>query len=102
MAREEEALCEHLRPVGEHLRASGASVTSAGRPWSRNCRYWVYFNVVLDVDALRRRFALPESVEVSRNDDPRSGLELGLVCSADHDAVMGVHPSAAKPGPSGR
>ena len=98
MADEEAALCEHLRPVGEHLRSAGASVTSAGRPWSKNCRYWVYFNTVLDVDDLRRRFALPPEVSVHANDDPRSGLERGLVCDLHHDAVMGRHPSERRPG----
>lgn len=90
---EEAKLCEHLRPVGERLRASGASVTYAGQPWSKNCRYWVYFNAVLDVDDLRRRFSLPATVTVHSNDDPRSGLEFGLVCGIDHDAVIGRHPS---------
>jgi hypothetical protein len=96
MAAEETRLCEHLRPVGEYLRASGFSVTSAGQPWSQNCRYWVYFNTILDVDDLRRRFALPETVSVHQNDDSRSGLEMGLVCDVDHDAVIGHHPSQRK------
>ena len=93
MPNEEAKLCEHLRPLGEHLRAAGYSVTHAGQPWSRNCRYWVYFNTVLDVDELRRRFALPATVVTHSNDDPRSGLERGLVCELDHDAVIGRHPS---------
>jgi len=101
MAGEETRLCEHLRPVGEYLRASGFSVTSAGQPWSLNCRYWVYFNTILDVDDLRRRFSLPVAVCDHRNDDPRSGLELGLVCDLDHDAVVGFHPSERKGGAPG-
>lgn len=102
---EEAKLCEHLRPVGEHLRSTGASVNSAGQPWSQNCRYWVYFNVVLDVDDLRRRFALPAEVAVHENADPKSGTERGLVCEMHHDAVMGYHPNdrprAVPPPPPG-
>lgn len=89
---EERALCEHLRPVGEHLRAAGFRVVHAGTPWSKNCRYWVYFDAVLDVDDLRRRFALPATVELHENLDPKSGTERGLVCSLDHDGVLGRLP----------
>jgi hypothetical protein len=89
---EESKLCEHLRPVGEYLRSRGARVSYAGQAWSDQCRYWVYFATVLDVDDLRKRFSLPESVVVHENLDERSGTERGLVCEVDRDAVMGLLP----------
>lgn len=86
------SLCEDLRAVGEQLLASGFRVTSAGQPWTENCRLWVYFDSVLAVEELRRRHALPSHVVVHENTDPRSGLELGLVCELHHDAVVGLPP----------
>lgn len=95
-------VCDHLRSVEDHLIALGRSITSSGQVWSMNCRTWVTFDAVLDCDALMKRFALPACIEIHRNDDPRSGRERGLVCTADHDAVIGFHPldkpGAAPPG----
>jgi hypothetical protein len=88
----EQHVCDHLRPVEDRLRALGRAVTGSGQVWSMNCRFWIYFDAVLDCDALKKKFALPDVVEIQQNDDPRSGRERGLVCSADHDAVMGFHP----------
>jgi len=88
----EKHVCDHLRPVEDRLRALGRKITSSGQPWTQNCRYWVYFDAVLDCEGLKKRFALPAVVEIDGNDDPRSGRERGLVCTADHDAVMGFHP----------
>lgn len=88
----ESHVCDHLRAVEDHLRSLGRSVTASGQVWSSNCRYWVYFDAVLDCEGLRKRFSLPDCVEIHQNDDPRSGREKGLVCTADHDAVMGLHP----------
>jgi hypothetical protein len=88
----EKHVCDHLRPVEDHLRALGRKVTADGQVWSQNCRYWVYFDAVLDCEALVKKFSLPSFVEISQNDDPRSGREKGLFCGTDLDAVMGFHP----------
>jgi hypothetical protein len=89
-------VCLHLRPLEDHLTALGHKITASGQVWSMNCRYWVYFDAVLDCEALKTRFKLESCVIVHRNDDLRSGRELGLVCDLDHDAVIGVHPEDAK------
>lgn len=89
-------VCEHLRALEDELRARNHKVTFAGQAWSSNCRHWVYFDVVLDCDAVRKRLKLGDTVTVHVNDDPRSGREKGLVCEACHDAVVGVHPEDGK------
>jgi hypothetical protein len=83
-------LCEHLRALELALLDSGARESFRGQAWSENCREWVYFDVRLDLPALRRRFALPACVQAHENDDPRSGLERGFVCQQCHDGVMGL------------
>lgn len=83
-------VCEHLIELETALLADGARETARGQVWSKNCREWVYFDVVLDVDAIRARFSLAPGVELHENTDARSGLERGLVCRSCQDAVMGL------------
>ena len=91
-------LCEHLVAVRDYIVAQGGKITYVGTPWSRNCRTWVYFDVVLDVDSLRKRFELPPSIVSHSHLGTHDGHEQGLVCQEHHDAVMGPHPkmSSAK------
>jgi hypothetical protein len=87
------AVCEHLIEVERALAAAGHTETFRGQAWSDNCREWVYFDTVLDLEALRRDHHLdPAVVEDHRNEDPKSGTEQGLVCSVHHDGVIGLLP----------
>jgi hypothetical protein len=86
-------ICEHLRPVQEHIRAQGGRITFAGQAWSSNCRRWVYFDMILDAASLKKRFALPDIVTVHEHVGTHDGAEQGLVCNEHQDAVMGPHPS---------
>jgi hypothetical protein len=89
-------LCEHLQPVEKYLRDQGAKVFSVCRPWTQNCRTWVYFaNVVLDLASMRRKLNLPECVEDFVHRGTVDGAEQGFVCKLDHDGVMGMHPDVA-------
>ena len=85
-------VCEHLRPLEDDLAALGIRIVGSGTPWSKNCRFWITYNVVLDCEALKTRLGLDARVEVHINDDMRSGREQGLVCSVDHDGIVGRHP----------
>ena len=89
-------VCEHLRPLEDDLVAKQRKITFAGQPWSANCRHWIYFDAVLDCEALKKRLNLGATVTVHSNDDPRSGREKGLVCEACKDGVVGIHPEDAK------
>ena len=89
-------VCLHLRALEDELVAKGVKITSSGQPWTMNCRFWIYFDALLDCEALIQRLKMEACVTVHSNDDPRSGLEKGLVCDVDHDAIIGVHPSVAK------
>lgn len=85
-------VCKHLRDIETALIDAGVMVTQRGQVWSDNCREWVYFACRLDCDALLARHEVGPSVRVHRNDDARSGLELGIECTECHDALMGQHP----------
>ena len=41
------------------------------------------------------RLLLPACVEIHRHRGTVDGAEQGLVCTIDHDAVMGMHPDVA-------
>jgi hypothetical protein len=84
-------LCEHLRPLADHLIAAGIKVTFAGQAWSTNCRTWIYFDTELNIEELKARFALTTPVTVHTNEDTHSGLERGFVCTQHHDAVIGLY-----------
>lgn len=88
------AVCEHLLPLERELIAAGHRETYRGRPWSRNCREWVYFPVELDRESLRRRLALPAFVTDHEHRGTHDGSEAGFVCTLCRDAVMGRHPAA--------
>jgi hypothetical protein len=85
--------CEHLRALEEELIAAGHQVQYRGSPWSRNCREWVYFDVVLDTDAIRKRMSFAACVKVHSHRGTHDGAEHGFECAEHHDAVMGIHPS---------
>lgn len=82
-------LCHCLAPLEQELVAADVVETYRGQAWSKNCREWAYFDVVLDTDALTARFSFPPCVAVHENTDPKSGFERGFVCSEHHDAIMG-------------
>ena len=86
-------MCEHLQQLENELTGRGISITCRGQPWSENCREWVYFDCVLDLQLLREQFKLDECVTDHTNNDPRSGLERGFYCELCHDAIMGRHPN---------
>jgi hypothetical protein len=82
-------VCEHLASLERELASSGALETFRGQPWSDNCREWVYFDIVLDVDSIKERSNFAPFVIVHENTDQRSGTERGLVCGVCKDGIMG-------------
>ena len=93
------ALCEHLAQLEFDLQTSSFAETYRGRPWSRNCREWVYFDCVLDRAALRRRLRLADCVTDHQHLGTHDGAEAGFVCTIHDDAVIGLHPEAARDAP---
>ena len=91
-------ICEHLQPLEKALQDAGIPEVYRGRPWSMNCREWVYFDCYLDLEALRIKYALPAWVTDHIHRGTHDGQERGLVCSQCHDAIMGLYePVAGKP-----
>jgi len=91
------ALCEHLAPIDADLHEQGLAETFRGQAWSNNCREWVYFDAVLDLDAIRAHHPLAPCVQEHVNLDTHNGTERGLVCQVHHDGVMGLLPESMAP-----
>lgn len=85
-------ICDHLRSIEDHIKSKGFQETFRGKAWSGNCRTWVYFEVVLDCEALIKRFGFLECVKVHEHIGTHSGTEMGLVCEIHQDGIMGLHP----------
>ena len=85
-------VCPHLRPVAELLLQQGRPITFFGQPWTKNCRHWIYFEGVIDVEELKRNLSLEECVAIHRHRGTHDGSEQGFICSLDNDGVMGDHP----------
>lgn len=88
--------CEHLIDLENALIADGIKETFRGEAWGRNCREWVYFDCILDLPALRKRFSLPPCVKDHEHLGTHDGCEQGFYCSQCYDGIMGVHPKQAE------
>lgn len=88
--------CEHLAPLERALIDARVPVTFRGKAWTENCREWVYFQCVLDRDALRTRFALADCVRDHEHLGTHDGQEAGFECVVCKDGVMGAHPRSAE------
>jgi hypothetical protein len=83
-------VCEHLSNLEEAMLKEGVKETYRGQAWTDDCREWVYFDVVLDIESLSRRFNFPACVTVHENLDPKSGQERGFFCEICKDGIMGL------------
>jgi hypothetical protein len=84
--------CEHLIELEQALIAEGFEETFRGEAWSENVREWVYFEVCLDLAALRARFNLDPCVQDHSHLGTHDGAEAGVQCEIHHDGIMGRHP----------
>ena len=89
-------MCEHLTGLDHELQSRGIKETFRGAAWGDNTREWVYYDCVLMVDKLARRFQFPDFVEIHVNSDPKSGMETGFYCTLCKDGVMGLHPQVGE------
>jgi len=89
------AVCEHLHAADQYVRTQGAQVVSASRPWSANCRLWIYFDALLDCESLITGLGLASCVQVHDHRGTHDGSERGIVCTIHHDGIMGPHPQDA-------
>jgi hypothetical protein len=86
--------CEHLIELERAVANAGFKETFRGAAWSVNCREWVYFDCVLPIEEIRRVFKLADCVKDHGHRGTHDGQEVGFVCEAHKDGIMGHHPRA--------
>jgi hypothetical protein len=84
-------ICEHLRPIEQAIHDRGIRETFRGKPWSMNCREWVYFDCYLDLPTIRAQFPLAANVQDHIHRGTHDGEERGLVCFECKDAIVGAY-----------
>jgi len=86
--------CEHLNPLEQELTDIGMKEVFRGKPWSDNCREWVYYDCLFtDLDKTIDRFQLDRNfVKIHSHLGTHDGQEHGLVCNTCKDGIMGKHP----------
>jgi hypothetical protein len=89
-------MCEHLAGLDNELREKEIKEIFRGQSWTANCREWVYYDCVLDLEAIRRRHSFPDFVIPHINTDEKSGTEAGFVCERCQDGIMGILPAAGR------
>jgi hypothetical protein len=80
---------DSLRHIAKNLKKSGIEITFFGFAWTKQRANWIYFNTVLDVEALRRNFQLGTHILIHENLDPKSGLEKGFIDDQTGEGLMG-------------
>ncbi len=89
-------MCEHLEKLDQDLKSKGIKETFRGQAWGDGTREWVYYDCLLDLEAVRKRYNFPSFVIIHINDDNKSGMEAGFYCELCTDGVMGHHPHFGK------
>lgn len=88
-------MCEHLRNLDDELKQRNLKETFRGQAWGDNTREWVYYDCVILVDEVKKRYNFPEFIKIHVNNDSKSGMEAGFYCEQCKDGVMGLHPAVA-------
>ena len=52
-------MCEHLKPLEDHLKAEKIPEIFRGQAWSDNCREWIYLIAFLKPKVYNQGFIFP-------------------------------------------
>lgn len=75
--------------MAEYFYRQRIPITYFGKAWSGCINNWIYFDTVLDIEALKELFDLDSNFEVHENLDPKSGVERGFVDKTTGEGIMG-------------
>lgn len=87
-------ICEHLRPLELEMIAAGIKETFRGKPTKGLYREWVYYDCVFtNPESTRLRFSMrTDIIKIHSFPGTENESELGLICTACLDGLMGKHP----------
>ena len=87
-------VCDHLKKFEDELIRRKIKETYRGKPWTKNCREWIYFDCIfVDLEQTMNRLGLDKNIiQIHSLLGTHEGQEHGLYCTKCHDAIMGYHP----------
>lgn len=88
-------MCIHLKSLEDFLKSENIAEVYRGQVWSKNCREWIYYDVILNPQKLKDKFHFDATIIIHDYKDIKVGSELGLVCTLCNDAIMGAHPNSS-------
>jgi len=80
---------KELQQIAKYLLNMHVEVGYYGKAWGNYHANWMYFEEVLDLEALRFKFSLGEHIKVHENLDNKSGLERGFIDTTTGEGLMG-------------
>jgi hypothetical protein len=89
-------MCEHLIELENYIIDKNIKEIFRGKSWSENCREWVYYDCVFNIDRLKKKFNLSNCVIIHEYNDIKIANELGFYCNSCKDAIIGFSPSNKK------
>lgn len=85
--------CAHLRPLVEHLRAHGLSVTPCDSPYGDTTHAWWSVPCVFsDVPGLRKRLGLDAALTYEENFMFAAGADAMWTCAEHRQVLIGPNP----------
>ena len=78
-----------LQAIAKQLLRQNHRITYFGKAWGKPKGNWVYFDTVLEVEALKNEFQVGEHIIIHENLDPRSGTERGFFDTNTEEGLMG-------------
>ena len=80
---------KELRKLAKQLKKEQCTITFFGKAWSKQTANWIYFDTVLAVETLKKTLNFGDHIQIHKNEDPRSGKELGFIDTKTGEGLMG-------------
>ena len=80
---------DSLRNIAKNLKNKEIDITYFGRAWTKQLADWIYFNTVLDVENLWKKYQPGAHIVIHENLDPKSGTEKGFIDEQTGEGLMG-------------
>jgi hypothetical protein len=71
------------------IKIKGIEITYFGRAWTKQLADWIYFDTVLNVEKLWKKYQLGAHIVIHENLDPKSGTERGFIYEHTGEGLMG-------------
>ena len=86
-------MCEHLAELDDYIKNKGIKELFRGKAWSKNCNEWVYYDCIIDIEKIKKKFPFNNCIKIHEFNDIKTANELGFFCDDCKDGIMGFNPN---------